>query len=445
MKKENIIRTLSFLALQMEESETVLLNAVAPELNIDYERPKPREERWRRDDDDEPRYSTKTIKEVVKKTKVVSNYLNVNPLQASLFVAAFNGDLNGRGFEMDNICHFFKISNIEFLLLKSDFDDMVERKIFLPDCKTIFQENISYKINPVIKDNILKNKKIDSERLTANEIDRFKFVNAVSDHIESRSNTQAPTFLLFETIEDLEMQCSELTFIKNIDKLNLDIESRLLFYEVCNDFISSFCRESELERTLNDIYDLHRMRYTVARELKSEKHELQRESLIELKKENMFNDSAIVLTDKGKRLFLEEDYELFSTEMENRNQSLIYPDKIVEKTLFFDDELSRQLELFKENLVEEKFSELQQRLEKESMPKGVAALFHGLPGTGKTETAMQIARATGRAVCHVDISAAKTCWYGESQKLVKGIFTNYRELCMREKRKPILLFNEADA
>ncbi len=123
----------------------------------------------------------------------------------------------------------------------------------------------------------------------------------------------------------------------------------------------------------------------------------------------------------------------------------MYPDKIAEKTLFYDNELAKQLELFKENLLEDNFSELQQRLEAQSLSKGVAALFHGLPGTGKTETALQIARATGRAVFHVDISEAKSCWYGESQKLVKGIFTDYKKLCEEEKRKPILLFNEADA
>ena len=124
---------------------------------------------------------------------------------------------------------------------------------------------------------------------------------------------------------------------------------------------------------------------------------------------------------------------------------MIYPDKIVEKQLFYDDELQQQLRLLINNLEEEKFSAMQQRLKNLGMPKGVATLFYGLPGTGKTETAMQIAKATGRAVCHVDISAAKTCWYGESQKRVKGIFTEYRKMCEKEKLKPILLFNEADA
>ena len=89
--------------------------------------------------------------------------------------------------------------------------------------------------------------------------------------------------------------------------------------------------------------------------------------------------------------------------------------------------------------------ELQKRLEENSLPKGVAMLFHGLPGTGKTAAVDMLAKATGRSVYHVDIADSKTCWFGESEKLFKKIFTDYRYMCEREKRKPILLFNEADA
>jgi len=88
---------------------------------------------------------------------------------------------------------------------------------------------------------------------------------------------------------------------------------------------------------------------------------------------------------------------------------------------------------------------LQKRLEENSLPKGVAMLFHGLPGTGKTAAVDMIAKATGRSVYHVDIAASKTCWFGESEKLFKKIFTDYRRMCETEERKPILLFNEADA
>ncbi len=84
---------------------------------------------------------------------------------------------------------------------------------------------------------------------------------------------------------------------------------------------------------------------------------------------------------------------------------------------------------------------LQARLEEQALPTGVAALFYGSPGTGKTETVYQLAKASGRDVMQVDISEMKTCWYGESQKLVKGVFTKYEKLCRKSKNLPILLFN----
>lgn len=72
-------------------------------------------------------------------------------------------------------------------------------------------------------------------------------------------------------------------------------------------------------------------------------------------------------------------------------------------------------------------------------------MLHGLPGTGKTAVAEMLAKTTGRSVYHVDIAASKTCWFGESEKLFKRIFIDYRRMCETEKLKPILLFNEADA
>ena len=84
-------------------------------------------------------------------------------------------------------------------------------------------------------------------------------------------------------------------------------------------------------------------------------------------------------------------------------------------------------------------------IKENNLPNGIAVLLYGEPGTGKTESVMQIAKATGRSIMHVDISATKTCWFGESEKLIKKVFTDYRKLCKKCKVKPILLFNEADA
>lgn len=443
MKKNNLIQILSFLAVQMEDSETQLINAIAPGTLPEYERPRRRSERRESFVSDEPRYKSEMVDQVVLKNKQLADFLAVTPLQAAIFVAGFAQIVDRKDFDKDNICSFFGIKSMEFLMMRNDFEELVRKRIFLAETTHQFSERNDYIINPQVKEAIFDDKKLDLKTLKAPDFDRYKFVNAVSNLIESRENEKVSSLRLFRQIGPLEKQHKNLTFVKNFLKLNFDVEVRTLFYEICDDFATTRERESDIECTLKDIYEETFLRMDVARELKEGEHKLQKAGLIEVTQGSMFSDSSIVLTDKGKQLFLEEDYDLFSTD--NRSQSLIYPDKIAEKSMFYDKELSKQLEPLKENLFEEKFSELQKRLEEQAMPKGVAALFYGLPGTGKTETAMQIARITGRAVCHVDISAAKTCWYGESQRLVKGIFTNYRRLCEKEKQKPILLFNEADA
>lgn len=444
MKKENnLIKILSFLAVQMEDSETQLINAIAPGTLPGYERPRRRGGKREPLESDEPRYKSEMVEQVVLKNKQLADYLGLTPLQAAIFVAGFAQNVERNDFDKDNISSFFGIRSMEFLMLRNDFEELVHKRVFLAEKTHQFSERNDYIINPQVKEAVFDGKKLDLKTLKVPNFDRYMFVNAVSDLIESRENEKVSSFRLFRQIEPLEKQHKNLTFVKNFLKLNFDVEVRTLFYEICDDFVTTRDRETDIECTLKNIYKEMFRRMDVARELKDGEHELQKAGLIEVTQGSMFSDASIVLTDKGKQLFLEEDYDLFCTD--SRSQCLIYPDKIAEKPMFYDQELSKQLELFKENLSEEKFSELQKRLEEQAMPKGVAALFHGLPGTGKTETAMQIARATGRAVCHVDISAAKTCWYGESQKLVKGIFTNYRRLCEKEKQKPILLFNEADA
>ena len=76
---------------------------------------------------------------------------------------------------------------------------------------------------------------------------------------------------------------------------------------------------------------------------------------------------------------------------------------------------------------------------------GFTCLFYGGPGSGKTETVLQLARQTGRDIVQVNISQIKSCWVGESEKNIKALFDEYRDIVGRSEKTPILLFNEADA
>ncbi len=272
-------------------------------------------------------------------------------------------------------------------------------------------------------------------------VDKYAFVTKVEELVDDlpRNPANCDLLKLYRSVVKAENRNSHLTMITEVRKLLSNRSHRLLFYLVCKNLIDgSYYRVEELHEIFTKREELN-----IKRELKDEKHLLQILGLVELSNGSIFDGATIALTDKGKELFLEDDFDLFEEKVSGKD--LIDCEKIVEKNLFFEPTLERQLSTLRESLQESNYSSLCRRLDDNKLPHGVAVLFYGLPGTGKTESAMQIARATGRSIMHVDISATKTCWFGESEKLIKAVFENYRRLCRKSKMKPILLFNEADA
>jgi SpoVK/Ycf46/Vps4 family AAA+-type ATPase len=71
--------------------------------------------------------------------------------------------------------------------------------------------------------------------------------------------------------------------------------------------------------------------------------------------------------------------------------------------------------------------------------RGVAALFHGPSGTGKTMAAQAIANALGAELYVVDLSRVVSKYIGESEKNLDSVFTD------AERSGAVLLFDEADA
>lgn len=243
-------------------------------------------------------------------------------------------------------------------------------------------------------------------------------------------------------LRELEDINKHLTEVVKIGQVLKDEEDRIIFYRVGADLLDD--DTTSLTHILKQVYSA-RMRQQKLVEFKDKKHRLQQLGLVDVEKESsLFGESnLLVLTDKGKELLLGDDAALYI--QDTADKQLLACEKITEKQLFFSNELDRQLSLLQNSLHEKQYQQLCARLKDNKLPNGMAVLLYGEPGTGKTESVLQMAKATGRDIMHVDISDTKTCWFGESEKLIKKVFTDYRRLCEKSKRKPILLFNEADA
>jgi len=71
-------------------------------------------------------------------------------------------------------------------------------------------------------------------------------------------------------------------------------------------------------------------------------------------------------------------------------------------------------------------------------------LFYGYPGTGKTMTAMSLAKSLKKPILSLDCSKVLSMYVGESEKNVRKIFDDFKEIASKSKSEPILLLNEAD-
>ena len=129
----------------------------------------------------------------------------------------------------------------------------------------------------------------------------------------------------------------------------------------------------------------------------------------------------------------------------NQNRFMKNHEAIKEKALFFNASDQQHIDRLASLLSQDNFPAIQQRLEEQGMRKGFACLFYGGPGTGKTETVLQIARQTGRDLMQVDIAGMRDKYVGETEKNIKAVFARYRDICRNSEVQPILFFNEADA
>ena len=276
------------------------------------------------------------------------------------------------------------------------------------------------------------------------ELDEIEFLRTFARMYENRREEDKSARVIQRELRRFEDSNINLKMVERVMAEVKQADHRFFLYDVTHDVLKG--NESCLNTTISDLYD-NEDRFTVAQQMMEETHELFQKGLIEFTKKGNLSEAYITLSDKGRKLVLGEKAFLFEDSINDKN--LIKTDCIKEKKLFYSPENQKEIDRLKAALQEEKLKGIQQRLKDDGLPVGVAVLLYGAPGTGKTESVMQIAKETGRSIVHVDISEAKSAWFGESEKRIKKIFTSYKNACEIAEKKgelmPILLFNEADA
>lgn len=376
--------------------------------------------------------------------KVVCDHFNISEIECFLFVSTFIVQMQDDALELRDFTRFLNINSIDAIQYKPHFESLIEKKYLVGMSKsgarftTFFSGRKGFKVEERIVEAILENKPISIVR--KKPMDVYDFNKEVSDLIDERDNNDLESGQLFDMVKDLEQENQHLQFIQDLLELHLSVEDRTLIYEMGDDFVTGGF--TSLNITMKDIYENVRQRMTKAKEILEQNNPLMILNLISITEGSFQNDTKIELTNKSQQILFGEDMYLF--QKKQANQNIIKSGDIQEKELFFDENTRQQLDMISNSLIQNNFTELQTRLKDNHLPTGVAMVFYGSPGTGKSESAYQLAKASGRDVIAVDLSNTKSMWFGQSEKKIKEIFTDYHQACQRSELKPILLFNEAD-
>lgn len=242
----------------------------------------------------------------------------------------------------------------------------------------------------------------------------------------------------------------ELPICKTVSDLNDDM-SKIILLNLVADYAlyagepNEGLRTHDIDALFEDSWDLNNCLLT----LQNDTQELICLGLIEKACVDGLADQDLYrLTRKAKETMLSEFVQIKKPRRRPGHPSsrdLLKATSIKPKGLFYDPEIKKQVNRISMLLSTDGLTKVQERLEGLGHRKGICYLFYGSPGTGKTETVLQLARQTGRDVMQVNIAGIRDKFVGETEKNIKGIFTRYKELCKNAKHIPILLFNEADA
>ena len=272
---------------------------------------------------------------------------------------------------------------------------------------------------------------------------------------------------LFDELEEIfdSRKDDELTYDAMVAKIGklLECNKQLLFVQKLKSY--SLCDDDELLLVLfshlfvnnsDDNIGYHDLEFMYGREqrrdwkfvkgqLNDGDHALLDAKMIEYNNDDGFvNRESFRMTQQAKQDLFGE-LNLPSMNEQKRKSGDIKPCEIVEKPLFYDNIIQKQITELGQLLEESHYQEIRSRLKDSGFRCGFTCLFYGEPGTGKTETVLQLAKKTGRNIIQVNISEIKSMWVGESEKNIKQIFDSYRAKVKEYKVTPILLFNEADA
>ena len=382
---------------------------------------------------------SKMSKEFMRKAKpeiqLLAKSYGITERQAVLFCVCM--ERGPRRVDYNDLASYLDIKKISALSFAGDIDALVRRRLLkYRDVKDEDDFDIPTAVIRCLKHNEV----YQMPRRTG--LDCAELFELLYQWFEDLNDDAISPGELQEELQTLFDDNRQVGFVQRLRQYHLSEEDEMMVALFCHCLVNADdndIRFGQIESLYSTKADFNNAKVS----LRSGEHRLMKAKLIEHRCEDgIAATTRFCLTEDAKRNLLAE---MKISTTEEKLADVIKSKDLTEKKMFYVKENGQQVGELQSLLMPGKYSEIHRRMQLSGFRTGFACLFYGGPGTGKTETAYQLARQTGRDIMVVDVPQIKSKWVGDSEKNIKALFDRYREQVKRAKLTPILLFNEADA
>jgi len=372
----------------------------------------------------------------------LSDFLFLSHEQAAIFSVIAELSLR-EDVTIDVLARFFKCKVVRILSLLDQIEAMEARGLVKCKVNAEKRKETYRDLTFTIPKNVMEALRRADQRLL--ETNRTMNFPAMLDYTkqllrEREDDTLSPAQLLREA-EELIAQNKQLPFVHYLNSRLEKTSSKVVVLCLVMDHFNGKM-ETAPEYFSDILFDNFRDQIEFSRNVHSGRHELISKGVASLSKGSPHEGRCLMLGAEAQRLlFIDFPEQIMS---ESSQDGLITHCQIKEKTLIFNPVVAERFSELEKMLGINEFQRFMEEAQKNKMNPGITAIFFGQPGTGKTELALQLAKKTRRDLFMVDLSQTRSMWFGESEKQVKRIFENYRELLKNKTPEPILFINEAD-
>lgn len=372
---------------------------------------------------------------------IISSYFGISNRESYIFSILFILCLKERRVTYSTLIEHFRNHPTSFFHYLKELDSLCEKEIFRKSdsLENIEFYNISYSLNQQVVIDLTNDKPFGYTKPVTQDI--FSLLERIERLVCYASDYMYYDNSLSSILSDLLETNRDIPFINKVLDLSVLPESRLILLYVVWTAIDKNT-DTDAGTLFYSIYKSASKRVSAMQGIYDGSNELIRMGLIELGESLFITDTQIRATDKLVNIANSCGIRFNRKSITTKN--LIHPSDIKNKRLIFNDNEIKQLQTIKEFLRLNNYEEFVKNSNKYNLNQSVTALFYGNPGTGKTESVWQLARDSEREILKVDLSSAKSMWYGESEKQIKRMFADYRNFLSQSERTPILFINEAD-